>query len=341
MFHPLRSLMAAALFSTAAAQAADPIRSEQPPYPALGEIERLDPGIDALLARDAAMEKLADGFNWSEGPVWVPAKQHLLFSDVPENIVYRWADGEGVSVFLTPSGFTGEHYDGRERGSNGLTLDGEGRLVLAQHGDRRIARLNPDQRTFTTLADRFEGKRFNSPNDVCFDRAGNFYFTDPPYGLARSAVKEIDFQGIYRVTPQGEVTLVAKDLERPNGIALSPDERTLYVANSHPPRPIIMAYSLDKDGRATDARLLFDAAPLAARGRKGLPDGLRVDQRGNLWATGPGGVLVISPEGRHLGTLLTGEATANCAFGDDGSTLYITADAKLARVRTSVKGMGF
>ena len=159
-------------------------------------------------------------------PVWVPAEESLLFSDVPENIVYRWKDGQGVSVFLTPSGFTGEHYDGRERGSNGLTLDAKGRLVLAQHGDRRIARLNPDNRTFTSVAERHEGRRFNSPNDLVHDRAGNLYFTDPPYGLARSAVREIDIQGVYRVAPDGEVTLLTDELERPNGIALSPDERT-------------------------------------------------------------------------------------------------------------------
>src|SRR5690606_9326450 len=227
---------------------------------------------------------------------WVPAGGYLLFSDVPENIVYRWKDGEGVSVFLTPSGFTGDFYDGRERGSNGLTLDADGRLVLAQHGDRRIARLNPDNHTFTTVADRHEGRRFNSPNDLVYDRAGNLYFTDPPYGLARSAVREIDIQGVYRVTPDGTVTLLIDELERPNGVALSPDNRTLYVANSHPPRQIIMAYSLSGDGRISDGRVFFDATPLAGEGRSGLPDGLKVDQQGNLWATGPGGVLILSPE---------------------------------------------
>lgn len=326
---------------TSLMSAVEPIVSHPSPYPSAGTIERLDPAIDQLLAPDVTIETLAEGFNWSEGPVWVPAGGYLLFSDVPENIVYRWKDGEGVSVFLTPSGFTGDFYDGRERGSNGLTLDADGRLVLAQHGDRRIARLNPDNHTFTTVADRHEGRRFNSPNDLVYDRAGNLYFTDPPYGLARSAVREIDIQGVYRVTPDGTVTLLTDELERPNGVALSPDNRTLYVANSHPPRQIIMAYSLSGDGRISDGRVFFDATPLAGEGRSGLPDGLKVDQQGNLWATGPGGVLILSPEGRHLGTIRTGQATANCAFGDDGSVLYMTADGLLMRIQTRVKGTGF
>jgi gluconolactonase len=307
----------------------------------MGDIERLDPALDDLLPAGTKLEKLAEGFDWSEGPVWVPAEKRLLFSDVPQNVVYQWNEENGVSVFLTPSGFTGEEYDGRERGSNGLTLDAGGRLVLAQHGDRRIARLNLDGRSFTTVAERYDGRRFNSPNDLCYDRAGRLYFTDPPYGLARSATKELGFQGVFRVSAAGAVELLVRDLSRPNGIALSPDERTLYVANSDPERPIVMAYSLGNDGRVVEGRVFFDGGKLAQAGRRGLPDGLKVDQRGNVWATGPGGVLVLSPDGRHLGTLMTGQATANCAFGDDGSTLYITADGILARVRTAVVGTGF
>ena len=342
MRHPVACrLFAAFLGGVSPMTAVDPITSVPAPYPSFGSIERLDPALDALLAPDAKLEKLAEGFTWSEGPVWVRSAGHLLFSDVPENIVYRWKHDEGVSVFLTPSGFTGEHYDGRERGSNGLTLDAQGRLVLAQHGDRRVARLNADQRSFTTLADRHEGRRFNSPNDLVFDRAGHLYFTDPPYGLARSAVREIDVHGVYRVTPEGVVTLLTGEMERPNGLALSPDERILYVANSHPPRPVIMAYSLDSDGRISGGRTFFDMAHLVAPDRPGLPDGLKVDQEGNLWATGPGGVLILSPDGRHLGTLRTGQATANCAFGEDGSVLYITADSILGRIRTRVRGTGF
>jgi gluconolactonase len=340
MKNSLRS--AAFAFGTVCAFAATgPIQSLPSPYPSMGDIERLDPALDELLPAGAQLERLAEGFDWSEGPVWVPAENRLLFSDVPQDVVYQWKAEEGISVFLTPSGFTGENYDGRERGSNGLTLDSGGRLILAQHGDRRIARLNLDGRTFTTVADRYDGRRFNSPNDLCFDRAGQLYFTDPPYGLARNATNELGFQGVFRVSPAGAVELLVRDLSRPNGIALSPDERTLYVANSDRERPVIMAYALGGNGKVTGERVFFDTAPLAQSGRRGLPDGLKVDQRGNVWATGPGGVLILSPDGRHLGTLLTGQATANCAFGDDGSTLYITADGILARIRTKVVGTGF
>ena len=326
--------------------AQEPIKSNKKPYPTFGSIERLDPALDKLLAPDAKLEKLAEGFNWSEGPVWVADGAYLLFSDVPENTVYRWTERRGVDIYLKPSGYTGDpaEYDGKERGSNGLTLDAEGRLVLCQHGNRQVARL-ADGGRFVPLADRYNGKRFNSPNDLCFDSAGNLYFTDPPYGLAKSAKKEIDFQGVYRVSPApapgGKVTLLTHELDRPNGIALSPDQKILYVAQSHGPAPIIMAYEILSDGRLGEGRVLFDAKPLAEKGRKGMPDGLKVDQQGNLWATGPGGVLIISPEGKHLGSILTGEATANCAFGDDGSTLYITADMYLARIKTNVKGTGF
>jgi gluconolactonase len=331
-------LLAAGSVSFAAA----PITSTPAPYPAHGTIERLDPALDALLATDATIEKLAAGFNWSEGPVWRTREGDVLFSDVPENIVYRWQDGAGVSVFLEPSGYTGDPaaYDGRERGSNGLMLDRDGRLLLCQHGDRRVARRNDDGKTFTTLADRFEGKRFTSPNDLCMTRAGVIYFTDPPYGLAKSAVQETANNGVYRRAVDGTVTLISPDLERPNGIALSVDEKTLYVANSHGPRPIIMAIALNADGSAGASRVLWDSTDLVARTkRRGGMDGLKVDEKGNLWATGPGGVLILSPEGKHLGSLLTERATANCAFGDaDGRTLYVTADDLFVRVMTKVKG---
>jgi gluconolactonase len=322
------------------ASSAPVITSHSAPYATVGRIERLDPALDALLAPDAAMEKLAEGFNWSEGPVWVPAMGALLFSDVPENRIYRWKAGEGVTVFHPSSGFAGGDYDGRERGSNGLTLDAKGRLVACQHGERRVARLNDDQRTFTSLADRFEGKRFNSPNDLVFDRAGNLYFTDPPYGLAPSSVRELDFHGIYRMTPDGRVTLLSKELERPNGLALSPDEKRLYVANSHPPRPILLVFDLLPGGGVGPSRVFYDTAKHVGEGRRGLPDGMKVDEKGNVWATGPGGVLVLSPDGKLLGHVLTGQATANCGWGDDGRTLYLTADGLLLRLRTKVKGAG-
>jgi len=310
------------------------------PAKPVGEIERRDPALDALLAPDAVIEQLAEGFDWSEGPVWDPRAGHLLFSDVPQNKVYRWHPLQGLSLFLDPSGFTGVAEGRRRQGSNGLTLDATGRLLLCQHGDRRIARLNPDGRTFTTLADRWDNRRFNSPNDLCQDDAGRLYFTDPPYGLAKEDARDLDFHGVYRLDPEGRVTLLTKELERPNGIALSPDRKRLYVANSHRPRPVIMAYPLDASGAIGTGTTLFDATPLFGDrpGHGGVPDGLKVDERGNLWATGPGGVLILSPEGRLLGRLLPGHTTANCAWGDDGRTLYLTSDSILARVRTRVAG---
>ena len=330
--------LTAAMLSAAPA----PITSTSAPYPkdAKTSIERLDPALDALLDANATVENLGSGFNWSEGPIWVPALGALLFSDVPENRVYRWKDGEGISVHLEPSGFTGTQYNGRERGSNGLTLDPQNRLTLCQHGDRRVARLAVDGKSFETIVDRFEGKRFNSPNDLCFDRAGNLFFTDPPYGMPSDVKQEIPFQGVFRLGTDGKLSVITRELHRPNGLALSPDERTLYVASSEGREPWVKAYALNADGSVASSRMFFDATELIKRtGRRGGFDGLKVDVHGNVWTTGPGGVLIISPEGKHLGSILTGRATANCAFGDaDHQTFYITADEALLRVRTKVKG---
>jgi gluconolactonase len=320
-----------------------PVESSAPPpvntYPAMGKLERLDPQFDALIPSTATIERLAEGYDWSEGPVWMRVGGFLLFSDVPKNTVYSWKEGLGAQEFLKPSGYTGSRARGGEPGSNGLTVDSQGRLVLCQHGDRRVSRLDLD-RQFKVLAEFFEGRRFNSPNDVAFKSNGDFYFTDPPYGLEKlndDPDKEMAFNGVYRVRPDGNITLLIKGLTFPNGIAFSPDERILYVAISDPNRPVIMAYDVQADGTLDNERVFFDAKPLMP-GRKGLPDGLKVDLAGNLFATGPGGVLVISPAGVHLGTINTGEATANCAWGDDGSVLYITADMYLCRIRTTTKG---
>ena len=307
----------------------------------LGRIERLDPALDVLLDKGAAIEKLAVGFDWSEGPVWMPGG-YLLFSDVPMNAIFKWEPKGGVIIHISPSGYTGTKRRGGEPGSNGLTRDQQGRLIACQHGDRRVARWEKDK--FVTVADKFEGKRFNSPNDAVVKSNGDIYFTDPPYGLPLNVddpTKEIKFQGVYRVAAtDGKVTLLTDEVTRPNGLAFSPDEKTLYVASSDPKKAIWMAYPVKEDGTFGAGRVLFDATSMQS-GRKGLPDGLKVDQTGNLWATGPGGVLIISPQGKHLGTLATGEATANCAWGDDGSTLYITADMFLCRVKTRTKGAGW
>lgn len=321
---------------------------ETPTYPTIGNIERLDPALDALVPQDAALEVLAEGFDWSEGPVWVPAGGYVLFSDIPPNAIYRWKEGEGKSLYLQPSGYTSDVARSGEVGSNGLVLDAQGRLVLAQHGDRRIARLDAPldapTPTYTSLADRYDGKRFNSPNDLVYHSNGALYFTDPPYGLEQQTddpAKEIDYQGVYRLATDGAVTLLTDELSRPNGIAFSPDEQTLYVANSDPDRALWMAYDVEPDGSIANGRVFFDATNFVQQGKKGLPDGLKVDALGNLFATGPGGVLVFAPDGTHLGTFNTTEATSNCAFGDDGSTLYITADMYLLRIALSTKGDGF
>ena len=313
----------------------------KPASGALGRIDRLDPALDALLPKNAMIEKLAEGFDWSEGPVWMPG-DYLLFSDVPMNTIFKWDASHGVSIFLQPSGYTGTAPRGGEPGSNGLTHDKQGRLIACQHGDRRVARWENGK--FVAVADRYKGKRFNSPNDVVVKSNGDIYFTDPPYGLPLNIddpTKEISFQGVYRVSAQdGKVMLLTDEVTRPNGLAFSPDEKILYVASSDPLKAIWMSYPVKADGTLGEGRIFFDVTASQA-GKKGLPDGMKIDRSGNLWATGPGGVLIISPDGKHLGTLATGEATANCAWGDDGSTLYITADMYLCRVRTKTKGAGW
>ena len=317
------------------------IGEEIPPF--TGSVERLAPSFDSLISRDAQIEVLATGFNWSEGPAWY--QDRVIFSDVPENTAFQWKEGDPTaSVFLKPSGLTGKSDSDRPQGSNGLATDADGHLILCQHGDRRIAKLEKDGR-FTSLADRFEGKRFNSPNDLVVAKNGSIYFTDPPYGLSGmndSPAKELDFNGVFHLAPDGTVTALIRDLTFPNGIGLSPDEKTLYVAVSDPEGTHIVAYTLDGAGtRVSGRRLLFDAEPLKALpNHPGACDGLAVDTVGNIWTTGPGGVLVLTPEGKHIGSILTGQRTGNCTFGGpEKSHIYITADMFLLRVKTRIQGM--
>ena len=315
--------------------------------PTLGSIERKDPRLDALIPAGAKMEVLAGGFDWTEGPLWIKDGGYLLFSVIPPNKVVKWKEGVGASIYLRPSGLTTGQDVRSEPGSNGLLLDPQGRLVLCQHGDRRMARMNaplsapkPD---FATIADKHDGKRLNSPNDAVYHSSGALYFTDPPYGLAKrmeDPTKEIPYQGVYRVTPDGAITLLTKEVTRPNGIAFSPDEKTLYVASSDPAKAVWHAFQVNPDGTLGAGRIFADFTSQVGK-VKGLPDGLKVDEQGNLFATGPGGVVIFAPDGTHLGTLATGQATSNCAWGDDGSTLYITADQYLVRIRTSTKGNRF
>ena len=326
----------------AAAVALSPFAmSAEKPHAFQGRVERFDPAFDRLVAPEATLEKLAEGFTWSEGPVWLNGE--LIFSDVPENIAYRWKPGlTKAEVFLKPSGLLAPAPGFREPGSNGLAKDAQGRLLLCQHGERRVARYENGR--FTSLADRFEGKRFNSPNDLAVARNGDIYFTDPSYGLEgvnNSPLKEIPFNGVYRVSKDGRVTLLTKDLTFPNGIAFSPDQKTLYVGVSDSKATRIVAYDVAADGLIRNERTFFDAQPLRTGGAKGLVDGLKVDRDGNVWSSAPGGIAVISPAGKLLGRLNTGEATANCNWGEDGGTLYITADMFLVRIRTRTKGDGW
>ncbi|HEY7638633.1 MAG TPA: SMP-30/gluconolactonase/LRE family protein [Steroidobacteraceae bacterium] len=307
----------------------------------LGRIERLDPAFERLVAHDAVIELLvANQFEWAEGPVWDRAGRRLLFSDVPRNKVWEWSQASGLKEFLTPSGYTAAAtFTGREPGSNGLAFNGAGELVLCQHGDRRVAKWVDGK--FITLADRYGGKRLNSPNDLAIRSNGDVYFTDPPYGLPRQTEdpgRELDFQGVYRLTAHGELTLLTRELNRPNGLAFSPDEKTLYVANSEPEKAVLLAFPVRSDGTLGAGKVFFDVTAAVSNQKPGVPDGLKVSKDGTVWASGPGGVLVYSPQGKHLGTLATGVATANLAFGDDGSTLYLTADKSLVRVRTKVQG---
>lgn len=302
----------------------------------LGRIERLDPALDEIVPADAKIEVLAGGFTWTEGPVWVEdeAGGHLLFSDIPRNSIFRWTEARGIELFMQPSGYTGVSYYGLEPGSNGLALDPKGRLTACEHGDRRISVLTRGGGK-RTLVDNYQGRRLNSPNDLVFDRDGVIYFTDPPYGLPERESdprRELDFCGVYRLDPSGALTLLTKQLARPNGIGLSPDQQTLYVAQSDPTNPLWMSFPIQPDKSLGEGKLLFHAKDYMGE-YPGLPDGLAVSASGLIFGSGPGGIYILTPEGKLLGRLITGGRTSNCTFGADGKTLYITADAYLCRVK--------
>lgn len=313
-------------------------------FPTIGEIIRLSPEIDDLIDKDAKIEVLADGFIWAEGPVWVNDEKggQLLFSDIPRNSVMKWREGVGVDLFLKPSGYTGASDYGNEPGSNGLLLDSKGRLVSCEHGDRRISVMS-EKGGKMTLVNNYQGKRLNSPNDACFHSNGDLYFTDPPYGLPKrynDPRRELDFCGVYRLSKSGKLTLLTKEMTRPNGIAFSPDEKTLYVAQSDPKAAIWKKFPVKEDGTLGKGELFYDATKNVGK-LPGLPDGLKVDSKGNVWATGPGGVLIFTPEGKLLGRISSGEKTANCGWGNDGSVLYLTADMYICRIQTKIKGAGW
>ncbi|MEE2778297.1 MAG: SMP-30/gluconolactonase/LRE family protein [Acidobacteriota bacterium] len=313
--------------------AAAPTETEEPT--STGSVDGIDPRFSELIAADATVEKVAEGFQFIEGPVWVGgADGHLLFSDIPADTVYQWSESGGQSVFLNPV-FLPELETGGQGGSNGLTLDHAGRVILCEHGNRRVARID-ENGTRVTVVDRVDGKRLNSPNDIVYHSSGAAFFTDPPYGLAGPESAELEVNGVYRLDNDGTAHLEADGQSRPNGIGLSPDQKTLYVANSDVEARLWMAYSINDDlslGEGTVHLDLTDSADM------GVPDGLAVDTLGNLWASGPGGIVVIAPDGTHLGTVRPAEQPANAGFGDDGKTLYMTARTGLYRVRTNIQGI--
>jgi gluconolactonase len=320
------------------------VGSGQPAPPErAGRVVRHDPRFDRLVPPGATLEKVARGFTSVEGPVWDPARGSLLVSDTSKNAVFEWHDGPGLRLFMDPSGYTGTApFAGREPGSNGLAFDADKRLVLCEQGDRRIARLEVDGRK-TTLADRYEGKRLNSPNDLVFAGNGDLYFTDPPFGLPKGfddPGKELGWSGVYRLTPEGRLALLTRELRAPNGIALSPSSRTLYVSNADRSHAVWMAYDLAPGGTLGAGRVFFDATPWT-RTKKGAPGGMKIDAEGNLFAAGPGGVHVFAPDGTHLGSLELDVPTSNVAWGGDGSTLYVTASSAVYRIGLTTRGLGF
>jgi gluconolactonase len=312
-------------------------------FPVIGTIHRIDPKLDELIPKDAKIEVLSSRFEWAEGPVWDKASGTLFFSDVIANQVMQWKEGEGVHVYLRPSGYTGPlrpRYS-MEPGSNGLMMDREGRLISCEHGDRRVSILTKGGGK-RTLVDNYEGKRLNSPNDGCIKSNGDIYFTDPPYGLPQQEgpPRELDFCGVYRLATDGKLTLLTKEMTRPNGIAFSPDEKILYVAQSDFKAAIWKAFPVLDDGTLGPGKVFADMTSVAGK-LPGLPDGMKVDAKGNLFATAPGGCYVFSADGKVLGRIDTGEKTANCAWGNDGSMLYLCADMYICRVKTTTKGAGW
>lgn len=298
----------------------------------IGTIERIDPALDAIISPGAKAEIIAEGFEWSEGPLWIEKQKMLLFSDVPTNTVYKWTAEKSKEVYLQPSGYTGSEKRGGEMGSNGLCLDKKGKLVLCQHGDRRMARmdasLDKPAPVFTTLADKYNGKRLSSPNDAVFNSRGELYFTDPPYGLLKQSdedpAKEISWNGVYKLNKKRELVLLDASITRPNGIAFFPGEKKLLVACSDPQKPDW--YLFDVNGDNLSGKKIFYSATGYDKKLKGLPDGLKIDSKGNVFATGPGGLYILDHSGKLLGKLKLENACSNCSLSADEKTLYITND---------------
>ena len=304
------------------------------------KIQREDPALDAIIAPDAQIEKLAGGFLFTEGPVWVRDGGYLLFSDPNNNVIYRWSEADGVSVYRTHTGYAGMNIgEYSQPGSNGLTLDSQGRLTINEHGNRRVTRLEKNGQ-LTVLADHYQGKRLNSPNDLVYRSDGALYFTDPPFGLPKffeDPRKELPYSGIFCLI-NGELKLVSKDLTGPNGLAFSPDEKYLYVDNWDEKRKVIMRYDVHPDGTLSDGQVFLDATNEPG---EDAWDGMKIDVKGNLYLSGPGGLWIVSREGKHLGTIVGPEHPHNLAWGgEDHKTLYLAAQTGLYRLTVSIPGAG-
>lgn len=302
-------------------------------------IEIYDAELLEILDTTAAIEVLADGFKWSEGPLWLPTENKMIFSDVPENTIYSWDEKNGKQVYLNPSGYTIINDKGGREGANGLMLDADGHLILCQHGNRAVAKmiapLSAPIDSFDFLATTYNGKKFNSPNDLYIAKNGDIFFTDPPYGLPgqdQDSIKELPYNGIFRLKKDGTVLLLDSTMTKPNGIAFSPNEKIMYVANSDPDKAVWMKYELDQDKNITSRTLFADVTHLVPK-QKGLPDGMKVSNKGYIFASGPGGILLFNQDSRQLGLINTGQATANCALDADEKYLYMTAHSYLMRVK--------
>ena len=308
-------------------------------YKTTGTVERIDPALDSIIDADAVAEIIAEGFEWSEGTLWIEKENMLLFSDVPTNTIYKWTEAKGKEVYLTPSGYTDTVKRGGETGSNGLLLDANGNLVLCQHGNRQMARmnatLNQPAPQFTPLAWMYKGKRFSSPNDAVYNSAGELFFTDPPYGLETQSdtdpKKELSFNGVYKVKTNGEVILLVDSIPRPNGIAFLPGEQQLIIASSDDKNPNWYIYDVQNDS-LVNGRLFYNNIA-ASKGQTGSPDGLKVDKKGNVFATGPGGIWIFTKEGKVLGKLKLDHPTSNCALSPDEKILYISNDMQVLRFK--------
>jgi gluconolactonase len=308
----------------------------------VGKIELYDSAAKQLIDPNADIEVIGRNYKWCEGPVWVPSKQMLLFSDVPNNKIYKWVANDTPVVYLNPSGYTGTMPRGGEMGSNGLTLDNKGRLLICQDGDRQIGRLNAPldspQAVYTSITSDYQGKKYNSPNDIVVSKNGTIYFTDPIYGLEKGAndpLRELKFEGVYKVDSSGKTSLLIDTISRPNGIALSLDEKILYVGSSDSAHTKWYTYDLDANGNITAGKVLFDGTDLKAKATvKQNADGFKIDKYGNIFSAGPDGINIFSPQGKLLGLIrIYNKRVSNCAFNENKDVLYVTATDMVLKIK--------